>query len=73
MNEVESQELIHIIRTLPGRGTSVLIIEHDMMVIRGVSDHAVVLDHGAVIASGTVDAVLSDTRVIDAYLGIPDA
>jgi ABC-type branched-subunit amino acid transport system ATPase component len=73
MNELESQELIGIVRGLPRRGTSILLIEHDMAVVRGVSDHVIALDHGAVIATGTVEGVLANPLVVEAYLGTPDA
>ena len=52
--------------------TSILLIEHDMTVVMGISDHVVVLDYGVKISDGTPDAVRNDQKVIAAYLGVED-
>jgi branched-chain amino acid transport system ATP-binding protein len=51
-------------------GVTVLLVEHDLEVVMGVSDQVVVMSNGAVIASGPPDSVRSDARVVDAYLGV---
>ncbi len=70
LNHSETQELSDLIGRLRSEhGVTVLVIEHDMALIMGVSDHIVVLDHGEVIAQGTPLAIKKDPRVLAAYLG----
>ena len=52
-------------------GFTIVVIEHDMKVVRDVSDRVVVLDHGVPIAQGSYDEVSTDPDVIEAYLGRP--
>ena len=73
LNPKESREAIQLIRDIRDRGTSILIIEHVMSVIMGVSDRIVVLDHGEKIADGLPYEVVNNQRVIDTYLGEIDA
>jgi branched-chain amino acid transport system ATP-binding protein len=70
MNPVETQEITELIARLrDDGGYTILVIEHDMHVVEGISDRVVALDHGEKIAEGSFDAVATDERVIAAYLG----
>jgi branched-chain amino acid transport system ATP-binding protein len=70
MNPRETHELIELIHRLRDQtGVTITLIEHDMRVVKGVSERVVVLDHGQKIAEGAYDEVASNEQVIEAYLG----
>jgi branched-chain amino acid transport system permease protein len=69
LGSTETQEMIGLIRSLPARGITVVIIEHTMQAMVSTVDRFVVLDHGALLTSGDPGEVTRDPRVIEAYLG----
>jgi branched-chain amino acid transport system ATP-binding protein len=70
MNPNETHEITELIGKLRNEGGfTILVIEHDMHVVEGISDRVVALDHGLKIAEGTFEAVATDPQVVEAYLG----
>jgi branched-chain amino acid transport system ATP-binding protein len=74
MNPAETHEITQLIARLrDDGGYTILVIEHDMHVVEGISDRVVALDHGEKIAEGSFEAVATDPRVVEAYLGLQAA
>lgn len=69
LNSAERVQLIDLIRLIRAQGIAVLLVEHDMRLVMGISDKVVCLDHGQVIAQGSPDLVQQHPDVIRAYLG----
>jgi branched-chain amino acid transport system ATP-binding protein len=69
LNPTEVFQVVELIQMLSGRGYTLLIIEHNLKVVRTFSKHVVVLNRGAKLAEGTAEEVLSDPAVVEAYVG----
>jgi len=70
LNDSETAELAALLRAIRAAGITVLIVEHNMSLVMESADRVVVLDAGVLIADDTPDAVRTDSRVIEAYLGV---
>jgi len=74
MNPAETHEMTELIAELrDAGGYTILVIEHDMHVVEGISDRVVALDHGVKIAEGSFEAVATNEKVVEAYLGLQTA
>ncbi len=69
VNPALKQSLLGHVKSLRDEGRTVLFVEHDMDMVRDISDWVVVMGQGTILAEGPPDAVMADPRVIDAYLG----
>ena len=69
VNPALTQSLLGHIQTLRDEGMTVLFVEHDMHVVRHISDWVIVMAEGRIVAEGPADSVMSNPAVIDAYLG----
>lgn len=69
LNPTETKTIVDLIRKIADDGITVMLVEHDMHLIWGVSDHILVLDHGEKLAEGTAEEISTNKQVIASYLG----
>ena len=69
LNHAEAEEVMNTIREIRDSGITILIVEHIMKAVMGLSDRIIVLNMGEKIAEGTPDEISHDPHVIDVYLG----
>ena len=69
LNPSETQAIDRLIQKIAGRGVTVVLVEHDMRLVMGVSEHILVLDHGRMLAEGTGKEIRGNPDVVAAYLG----
>jgi branched-chain amino acid transport system ATP-binding protein len=69
VNPALKQSLLGHVKSLRDEGRTVLFVEHDMDMVRDISDWVIVMAQGKIVAEGTPESVMADERVIDAYLG----
>jgi len=73
LNPRETEEMAGLISGIRGQGTTVLVVEHDMSLVMGISDEVLVLSYGRRIAEGTPREIQSNAEVVSVYLGADDA
>jgi branched-chain amino acid transport system ATP-binding protein len=69
MNPVETESFMTLLAQIRAQGITVLLVEHDMRMVMGVSDRIVCLNHGRVIATGSPAEIQRNPEVVRAYLG----
>lgn len=69
LNSAESREIDEVIKRVAETGVTIVLVEHDMKMVMGISDHILVLDYGRKLAEGTPEQVRANPDVISAYLG----
>jgi branched-chain amino acid transport system ATP-binding protein len=72
LNATEAHDIDALIKRLAADGTTVVLVEHNMKLVMGVSDHLLVLDQGRKLAEGTPQEIRTNAAVIEAYLGVAD-
>jgi branched-chain amino acid transport system permease protein len=70
---MEKQALAELLRALKDDGMTILLVEHDMDFVMGLTDRLVVMDFGQKLAEGEPAAIQRDRRVLEAYLGVDEA
>ncbi len=73
LNQTEKQQMVNLLRQLHGMGLTIVLVEHDMSLVAQISTQASVLNFGKKISAGTMDHVLDDPVVVEAYLGSKEA
>jgi len=69
LNDTETERLAYLLLDIRAAGVTILLIEHDLRLVMGISDHLVVMNHGKKIAEGSPQEVRSDPEVVAAYIG----
>jgi branched-chain amino acid transport system ATP-binding protein len=69
LNDTETERLAYILLRIRAAGITILLIEHDLRLVMGVSDRLVVMNHGKKIAEGTPQEVRKNPQVVAAYIG----
>ncbi|HZX68680.1 MAG TPA: ABC transporter ATP-binding protein, partial [Candidatus Elarobacter sp.] len=73
LNPTETDRTLELVRAIRERGTTIVMVEHNLRAVRGVCSRIAVLVEGRKVVEGDPDAVLTDQRVVDAYLGTAHA
>jgi ABC-type branched-subunit amino acid transport system ATPase component len=69
LNDTETERLAYLLLQIRASGITILLIEHDLRLVMGISDHLVVMNYGKKIAEGAPDQVRVNPEVVTAYIG----